>query len=238
MIEYHCPKCFQIPIFDIQKNYESLEIKCINNHIFNYTISDFLNLNPFQTATIKCNHCISNKNNIYNLYYCLGCKVYICIDDKSNFHEKCKKIIPIEPLYCTCLEHNSQYYKLCKDCSKEVCINCILKEHKNHILSEDFNEIIDIIKYLERNEIIEKYLIEKLIDKNNTQYKERIKIIYKNFIKFLEFSKKIFYNEISNNRFSNIIYINLFIIYHALEKLKRNIKLSVKDTFKIIYLID
>ena len=234
MIEYHCPKCFQIPIFNIQKNYESLEIKCINNHIFNYTISEFLNINPFQTSILKCNHCSSNENNINNLYYCIGCKVYVCRIDISNFHENCKKIIPAEQLYCTCLEHNSPYYKLCIDCGNEVCIYCIIKAHKNHILSEDFNEIIDIIKYLERNEGIEKYLIEKLIDKNNTQYKEKIKIIYMNFMGFLEFLKKIFYNEMLNNRFSNIIYINLFLIYHALEKLKRNIKLSIKDTFNAI----
>ena len=55
-----------------------------------------------------------------------------------------------------------------------------------------------------------------------------------NFMGFLEFLKKIFYNEMLNNRFSNIIYINLFLIYHALEKLKRNIKLSIKDTFNAI----
>lgn len=69
MIEYHCPKCFYIPIYEIENNYESLKIKYINNHLFEFKITEFFLNNPFQISNIQCAHCFSKENTIKYLYY-------------------------------------------------------------------------------------------------------------------------------------------------------------------------
>ena len=178
MVEYHCPNCFFIPIFDIQKDYENIEIKCINNHIFKYKISDFLIENPFASSLIKCENCFT-KDNIYNSYFCIQCKKCLCPNDKNNLHKNCKKIISLDQLYCTCLEHNSPLIRLCKTCNKEVCSFCILKGHNEHIFSEEIHEIVEKIEFLKRNESIEIFILDKLISEIKTQNKDKIKQIYK-----------------------------------------------------------
>ena len=41
-IEYHCPKCFFIPLYEIdQEDFKEIKIKCPNNHLFEYKIFDF-----------------------------------------------------------------------------------------------------------------------------------------------------------------------------------------------------
>ena len=132
MIEYHCPECFHIPIYEIDDNFVSLKIKCINNHVFEFKISEFFLNNPFHTSKIQCNHCSSKENYIYNLYYCIQCKAFICQNDLFNHHKNCIKVISSEKIICTCLDDNSPYIRLCKDCNKEVCTFCIIKDHHNH----------------------------------------------------------------------------------------------------------
>ena len=88
MVEYHCPICFFIPIFDIQNDFENIEIKCINNHIFKYKISDFFDKNPFASPIIKCSNCLNQENNLSNSYFCIQCRKNICQNDKNNQHKK------------------------------------------------------------------------------------------------------------------------------------------------------
>ena len=51
-------------------------------------------------------------------------------------------------------------------------------------------------------------------------YIEKVKITYKNLVKLLDFLNKIYYKEISNQRFSYILYINIFILHNGLTKFK------------------
>ena len=223
MIEYHCPKCYHIPIFDIQADYESIEIKCVNNHIYNYKISDFFSINPFQRIEIQCNNCTSQKINPNDLFYCIQCKSYICEEHKNQNHKNCKKIIPLEQLHCTCLEHNQQCTKLCKTCNKEICFTCFLGAHKKHeLILEDSINIIKEIKYLIKNVSIEKYIMKELF--SNIEYNEKVKDVYKNLMQLLDFVDKIYIKEISNQRISYIIYINIFLIHDGLSKFKSYIK--------------
>ena len=175
MIEYHCPECFHIPLYEIDHNFESLKIKCINNHLFEFKISEFFLNNPFHITKIQCNQCSSKENSIYNLYYCIQCKAYICQNDLFNHHINCRKVISSEKVYCTCLDHNSPYIRLCKDCNKEVCTYCIIKGHNNHLLSEEKYDIIEKINFLKRNKPIEKDLIEMMISKNGNVNKGKTK---------------------------------------------------------------
>ena len=100
-IEYHCPNCFYIPLYEIIK--DEIKIKCPNNHQYEYNIVDFLKINPFQKINIKCNHCSSPENNAYDLLYCIQCKKYSCKKDIINYHIKCKNIIIIEVFFTKCI---------------------------------------------------------------------------------------------------------------------------------------
>ena len=219
-IEYHCPVCFYIPLYEIIK--DKIKIRCPNNHQYEYNINDFLKFNPFQKTNIKCNHCSSPDNNIYNLLYCIKCKKYSCQKDIINFHIKCKKIILMEELYSTCLKHKSSLIVFCKTCRKEICNFCILKSHSNHVLSENISKLYDKLQFLFNNEYLEKIFIEKLLllDYNN----DKIKLIFRNSIIFYDFLKKLVINEFNNQRFSIILYINIFEANFALYEFKENLK--------------
>ena len=66
-IEYHCPKCYYIPIFEVNdKLFNSMTITCLNKHTFNYQISDFFKDNPFKNLEIKCRNCPPLENSITN----------------------------------------------------------------------------------------------------------------------------------------------------------------------------
>jgi len=234
MIEYHCPECFHIPIYEIDDNFESLKIKCINNHLFEFKISEFFLNNPFQKSKIQCTHCSSIENSIYNLYYCIQCKAYTCQNDLFNHHKKCTKVISLEQIVCTCLDHNSPYIKLCKNCNKEICTYCIIKGHHNHLLSEEKYNIIEKINFLKRNKPIEQDLIEMLISKNENLNKGKSKKIYDNLMKMLNFCENIYSNELLNQRYSNILFVNVFKSYHSLNKFKRSLIPPIRELFKKI----
>ena len=230
MLEYHCPKCYHIPIYDVQVDFESIEIKCINNHIYKYKISDFLTKQPFNKIEIKCIQCLKEESYINNLFYCIQCKVYICYNHKTQNHKNCKDIISIEQINSTCLEHNQPYSRLCKTCNIEICNYCFLCKHTDHILSESFVDVLKKLKYLLKNEQIEKYLMKNLL--SDYDYIEKVKITYKNLVELLDFLNKIYYKEISNQRFSYILYINIFILHNGLTKFKSYIKPTLDKGFK------
>lgn len=175
MFEYHCPKCYHIPIYDVQVDFESVEIKCINNHIYKYKISDFFTKHPFNKIGIKCIHCLNEESDIQNLSYCIQCKAYICHNHKEQKHNNCKNIISLEQLNCTCLEHNQPYSRLCKTCNVEICNYCFLDKHTDHILSESLIEVLKKVKYLMKNEQIEKYLMKNLF--SDYDYIEKVNIV-------------------------------------------------------------
>ena len=234
MIEYHCPECFHIPIYEIDDNFESLKIKCINNHLFEFTISEFFLNNPFHISKMQCTHCSSKENSIYNLYYCIQCKKYICQNDLFNHHKNCTKVISLEKIICTCLDHNSPYIRLCKDCKEEVCTYCLIKGHHNHLLSEEKYDIIEKINFLKRNKPIEIDLIEMIISKNENINKGKTTKIYNNLIKMVDFCENLYSKELLNQRYSNILFVNIFKIYHSLNKFKRSLIPPIQELFKKI----
>ena len=63
-------------------------------------------------------------------------------------------------------------------------------------------------------------------------YIEKVKITYKNLVELLDFLNKIYYKEISNQRFSYILYINIFILHNGLTKFKSYIKPTLDKGFK------
>ena len=225
-IEYHCPKCFFIPLYEVENDYKTLKIKCPNGHFFKYKIKDFFYNNPFVNTNIKCSHS-SLENNVYDLLYCIQCNKYLCKKDIFDYHKNCRKIVFIEELFSICFEHKSPFISFCKICDKEVCNYCILNLHKTHLLSIDIKDICMRKQFLINNEALEKIFIEKLISENN--YNE-MKQKYKHLIQLYEFLKNIFEYEISNQRYSIILFSNIFnsnsILYKFKEDLKPKIKIS------------
>lgn len=223
IIEYHCPYCFFLPLYEIdQEDFKSIKIKCPNNHLFEYKIFEFLKTNPFQNRKINCNHCSSSQNNIQDLFYCIECKKYSCKKDIFNYHLKCRKIITIQELFSTCFEHKSPLIALCKTCSKEICSFCIMKNHRYHLLSEKIQNLYEKQQLLTNDESLEKIFIEKLISEfNHNEMKPK----YQYLIKIYDFLKQIFFYEISNQRFSTILYLNIYFANSAIYKFKKKIKI-------------
>lgn len=230
MVEYHCPKCFHIPIYDVQTDFQTMEIKCINGHIFKYKISEFFHQNPFAKKDIICHDCPIEEKKVNDLYYCIDCKVHTCFRHKFQNHIICKNVIQLENKNCTCLEHNSPFSTFCKNCNKEICNYCILGSHRNHIISEDFPSVLQNILFLSKNEQIEKYLIEKLISENH--YINEVKYVYYILIKLLRFVNDIFCKETSNQRFSGVLCVNVVVLHDALNKFKKCIKPNIERCLK------
>ena len=168
---------------------------------------------------IQCNYCLSPNINLNTLFYCIQCNKYTCEDDKNIYHKNCNNIISINQIYSTCLVHNYPLNTFCIDCGKEICNYCF-NEHFNHLLSENIQNILIKSKILINNENLEKIFIEKLLKMNNNKddYK-----IYNNIIKLLKLFHNIYLKEISNKRFSNVLYINLLGIHRVFNKFKNNI---------------
>ena len=219
-INYRCPICFLIPIYEINEtDFNTITITCQNNHIFNFSISDFFQNNTIKYTDIKCNHCLTSDINLNTLFYCIQCNKYICEDDKNIYHKNCNNIISINTIYSTCLVHNYPLTSFCIDCNKEICNHCFI-EHFNHLLYENIQNILIKTKILINNENLEKIFIEKIlkINENKEDYK-----IYNNIIKLLQLFNNIYLNEISNKRYSNVLYINIFGLHLILNKFKNNI---------------
>ena len=220
--EYHCPECFYIPLIEISPDFKYISIQCKNNHYFQYNINEFIKENPLNKEKIKCNHCASKeKNNVYDLLYCIQCKKYVCKKDYINYHFNCKKIIYIEELFSTCLEHKSPLITLCESCDKEICEYCEINNHKNHFLLDDIQNIISKTKFLINNKPLEKIFIDKLLSEYNCFQKRPL---YNNLFKLYEFLNNITLKELLNQRYSTILYLNLFMINSTLYKFKMSLK--------------
>ena len=233
MFEYHCPECFNIPLYEInQHTFESIKIICKNNHKYEYSIDNFFDKKPFEKSNIKCHYCLSSEKNIDNLVYCLKCKKFCCKKDTIKFHNNCKNIINSNELFSTCLKHNYPIINYCNNCKTEICICCLNEYHLTHKL-ENIQDTIKLINNLKDFEYFQiefiNYLILKI--KNNDNEKKK----YQNLKKILKFCKNIFYEEFSkNHRYSNILYGNIILIYFSLYLYKDHlIDILNKNDLKI-----
>ena len=195
-----CPKCNEKAKIKI-KDYKIKIYGCKNNHIIdNILFDEFENLEKIDVSKVICDGCkINNKKNSFDnkFYYCLNCKMKICVTCKLQ-HDKNHKIIDYDNINYICNYHNEGFIRYCKDCNLNLCLYCE-SQHNNH-------NIISIMPDLDK---IKKNIIE--LRENINIYNNNIdNIIYK--LKKVKDNFEIYY----------YIYSNL---YNNYEKRIRNYEL-------------
>ena len=224
--EIICPICKE-NIFINFNNYKINLIKCKNNHnINNIYIKDFQTTQKINISKVICEVCKeNNKSETYKneFYRCLYCGINLCPLCKSN-HDKNHNIINYENRNYICDSHNKNYDNYCKDCNKNICMNC-LKEHKNHNsiyygdilpnenIKEEINEFQNYIKELKNN-------IQNIINNLNN--------IIENFDIYYNIINDVINNYNNSNRnYETLINIDEFIKYK--NKIMNDIKDIIND---------
>ena len=90
-------------------------------------------------------------------------------------------------------------------------------------------DIMEKGKYLISNEKLEKNFHSFVQGKNKNNNNNEFKTIYDNLMKLLILFDKIYLSEISNERFSFILYINMHKMYKSLFLFKREIKSEILE---------
>ena len=142
-----CPECRLSCILNI--NYEKVRIegKCILNHTFNFSFSEFWDkMFDYFKITINhkyfCNSCFSKLNNSI-IFICNNCNNLFC-NNCINIHSneennKNYSIFKYNELFC--LNHNIRYNYFCENCNIKICEQCIKDNiHYKH----SFKSFIDI----------------------------------------------------------------------------------------------
>ena len=99
-------------------------------------------------------------------YICLQCQKIFCLDGgckkKHNKENPSHKLIDINKIDMTCLEHLTTISKYCKDCKKNICLKCQRTQHTGHQLI-DLGEILPMQEEIENGKKICKSKTEKLL---------------------------------------------------------------------------
>jgi len=232
-----CPKCYE-PCRLKMQNYEVILFGCINNHTTeDIKFTKFNETQKINISKIICDNCkIKNLGNCPNdeFYYCLSCKVNLCLLCKPH-HNQNHNIIKYSQKNYICLKHNEAFDEYCEMCNMNICFSCL--EHIKHktISLREFRPYMEKTKR-RLSEI--KSEVETF--KNNV--KEIIKIL-DNLVKTMDAYYEINYDIINNYEIKNRNYQNLKNLEELdnnndiLEKLKKvNQAENIKD--KIIDMID
>ena len=229
---FKCEKCKKIPLIKMKYFKEQIikiVTKCINNHILNYSLKEFLhkvkNENNNNNKKL-CDICLSIINENNKLYYCNICNVFICekciiehlkinsnhlFIDKNNINKTCDNCFKL-----------GQYF--CYDCVKNICDSCYDKEKQLNHNIKIINELIitsDKIEeiYVSLSKAINYLKYIELIKNDSFKEKEmnlELKTIYDSFIEVNKFEIELIINllemykcEKKSGLINNITYANL-----------------------------
>ena len=146
-----CDKCFLVPVIKLDHSTYKIHCQCENNHIkSNILISQALKESK-SISTKLCSSC--NEKSEEDNYFCLQCQKIFCLDNgckkKHTKEQPNHKLININNLDNSCLEHSTSFSKYCKDCKKNICVKCQREIHSNHRLI-DLGEILPLDEEIER----------------------------------------------------------------------------------------
>ena len=156
---FRCEECYLIPTIKIDLKTYKIHSKCPNDHIkTDINLSKALNENK----KISIKSCfICGEKSEEDHYICLQCQKFFCLDGgckkKHSKENPSHKLIDINKIDMTCLEHLTTISKYCKDCKKNICIKCQRSQHAGHQLID----LGDILPMQEEIENGEKICIEK-----------------------------------------------------------------------------
>ena len=240
--EIICPKCTdqcRIKIEDyIIKLYD-----CKNNHLTSVKLDKFKDSQKIDLSQIKCHNCKSKSMGDtfeHAFYYCLNCKINICVLCKVK-HNNNHFIINYEQKNYKCPIHFDSYFKYCHNCKSNICLLCnqLHSMHKlepfENIISNPDNKRIELDKLKNEIDIFNKN-VRKIINGLN-QLIENMEIYYNIF-------NDIFNNYNVNNKnyqvLKNISQIDLNNnIYNEILEVNQNKNYidKIKKIFNIYYKI-
>ena len=161
---FRCPKCWKIPIVEINELNRTIITKCVHNgknEIQKYKINEFLGAKSSIIENSNCSICKgNNSNHLYSFDYCINCQKIFCKKCESN-HKNCQGnnnlknsknesnnkriVVPLYLMDSYCYTHDSPSKYYCEDCKSYSCETCFEKEHKKHHLKYFKKEIIELL---------------------------------------------------------------------------------------------
>ena len=145
-----CDKCFLVPVIKIDHSTYKIHCQCENNHIKSDILISQVLKESKNISTKKCSSC--NEKSEEDNYFCLQCQKIFCLDNgckkKHAKEQPNHKLININNLDNSCLEHSTSFSKYCKDCKKNICVKCQREIHSNHKLI-DLGEILPLDEEIE-----------------------------------------------------------------------------------------
>ena len=218
---YVCPKCYSIPIIDIDFQNNKYNIICDNGHAYNYN-----SFNTFEVNTTKnlnnllCQKCKKDSNNKANLYRCNNCFLYFCNDCKLK-HETEKP----HSNFCELKDINNYSDNNLSYSAKNI------SEFEIDSFKEKYKQYDNFKRTLKEN-------IDQLLIKINNYFS-----VFDNF--FLLYNKIIDYSknnkDIYQNNFNS--YLNFEILYNNEKKVNKYFKnvyyeININNDFKIENTLD
>ena len=134
--------------------------ECKHKHKIETSFENFNNTQIIDQTAIKCDFCNqANKvmsENFGMFFYCLNCKMNICIFCKMS-HDKNHDSIDYNSIKGICLEHNDHYCSKCENCQINLCFLCEKNHDKNHKITQFRDIMPDITKLKEKNNSFESH---------------------------------------------------------------------------------
>ena len=230
-----CPKCKESIKIKIE-NYKISLYGCKNEHkTVNILFDEFENTQKINESEIKCGNCNNNKSNVYNneFYKCHQCGINICPICKS-IHDKTHNIINYDKKNYICEIHNEKYISFCKNCKKNICVECELM-HNNHKLIY-FGKIIANKDEIEKRKSELRGIINKIKEDVEDIIKKLEKVI-ENMEEYMNINMKIINNiEEKNRNYEILSNINEIMNNNEIIKDIQNIinEKDINDKFKYI----
>ena len=146
-----CDKCFLVPVIKLDHSTYKIHCQCENNHIKSDILISQALKESKNISTKICSSC--NEKSEEDNYFCLQCQKIFCLDNgckkKHAKDQPNHKLININNLDNSCLEHSTSFSKYCKDCNKNICVKCQREIHSNHKLI-DLGEILPLDEEIEK----------------------------------------------------------------------------------------
>ena len=125
---YFCDKCHENITININPDLFTISTLCKNGHnLDNIPIKEFFSKIKKDASCSKCRTNVSQQN----LFFCISCGVLICKKCEKRYHSTHNKI-PLLQKNFICLLHKKTFSSFCNKCNKNICIDCVLKEHIQH----------------------------------------------------------------------------------------------------------
>ena len=223
---FNCPYCkINIPkIIDIKKDFTknlvfiTFNCKCLNTPKVISINELYEQLNKKSSLDYKC---YKHKDK-EGIEYCENCKYFMC-DICKEYHKdfvKNHKTTSIQLLNKNenCHIHlNNKLEFYCEKCKRNTCIDCIKKNHKDHLIitiKEYWEKIYDKLKFQTVIELKNKLETERKNYENIiTLISEKITYLMNKLAKLREFIGQYYYLSVENHKILSSIILSVFSIF-------------------------